>query len=125
MLSLMMMRAVFIWGEFLFPASTGVGMITTSLLITLSVVILYGHITIASRMVARRRWVVVTSFVAIVGVISGIGVYAAADKFDTDLDYAAALRPLDAQYVPGESAEDFGHSIAKLKEQVDKAAQKK
>jgi hypothetical protein len=121
-LAFMVMHMVYTWGEFLFPASKVVGLITTALLIALCATVLYGHLTIASRMVARRRWVVVAGFIATVGVISGIGAYAATDKFDTDLDYIAALRPLDAQYIPSESPEKFMSNIGDLKKDVDEAA---
>jgi hypothetical protein len=124
-LAFMVVHSVYTWGEFLFPASKVVGLLTTTLLIALCATVLYGHLTIASRMVARRRWIVAAGFIAIFGVISGIGAYASKDKFDTDLDYTAALRPLDARYIPSESAEEFVGSIGDLKKEVDEAATKK
>lgn len=121
-LALIVGRMIFTWGEFLFPASTVIGTITSLLLIVMGLVMLYGHITIASRASRGARVKVVGMLAIVFAAIAGLAAYAKKDKFDTDLSFLAIVKPLDARLIPSETPDQFTAAIAKMREDVDNDA---
>jgi hypothetical protein len=112
------------WAAFLFPGSTVVyGLMGIATLGTV-IVLLRGHITIASRMPRQRSWLVSIGTVTIFSAILSLVVYASADRFDTSLRYNASIGPLDTRFIPAESVSDFTKAVGELQEKVDKAAKK-
>lgn len=106
---------------FLLPASMFAETVVTLLGAILIILILYGHITIASHMPTRRRWRIAIGTVVLLGGLMGLIGYESADKFSTAVRYSGSISPLDARYIPAESVTDFTKDIQALRQKVDKA----
>jgi hypothetical protein len=112
------------WTEFFFPAVPvlwsaalfGSGLIFAALV--------YGHLIFASPLRRRARlWAALLISGAVVG-MNAISDYAARSKFSTVMDYNGILKPVDANFLPATSVEQFFTNSQRLKTDLDSLARK-
>ena len=107
------------WAEFFLPRIPmlwiagvwGYGLVLAGLV--------YGHLGAASPLRRRSRlWAAAAVSLIVVG-SSAISDFAARGKFSTVMDYSGILKPIDADWVPATSVEEFFGSSEKLKKELD------
>jgi hypothetical protein len=111
------------YGAFLAPGSLTTEDIEALPGIAAMVLLLFGHLSIASSL-SRSRIAAIS--LTVVGGLLGIGALAASSDDDSDVvsrpDFVAELKPLSARMIPTEDTTVFFGGIAKLRETVDSAA---
>jgi hypothetical protein len=112
------------WEEFLFPGSEVFGICVALIGVITTIVALYGHLSIASKMPPRRRWRAAVATVGVCVALISLVVYAGSDDFNTSLTYDSSMQPLDARFIPSESVSEFTKDIAALQKRVDREAKK-
>ncbi|HEX5409686.1 MAG TPA: FHA domain-containing protein [Gemmatimonadaceae bacterium] len=108
------------WMSFVAPAGSIAELFTVPLALVLGVVLIAGHLGIASSMPRKRRLLTslavtggVTAIVLLFGLVSS-------QEFTTKMDYEGQLKPMPARFVPAESLNEFATDARALRVKVDK-----
>jgi hypothetical protein len=112
------------WLEFLWPF---IPMLWIAGLFGSAVVVaalVYGHLKFASSLQRRSRlWAALSVSAAIAGV-SAISDFASRSKFSNVMNFTGIVKPIDAAWLPTSSIDEFIDRSQKLKQDLDRLAQK-
>jgi hypothetical protein len=112
------------WLEFLWPF---IPMLWIAGLFGSAVVmaaLVYGHLKFASTLRRRSRlWAALSVSAAIAGV-SAISDFASRSKFSNVMNFTGIVKPIDAAWLPTSSIDEFIDRSQKLKQDLDRLAQK-
>lgn len=111
------------WLRF-FTAGTWIaGAATTILGIAIVTTVIYGHLSVSSRLAPARRLLAGLGVTAAVFAFAALGAGDALRNRHNDIVIDMPLKPVPAGMVPAETADEFLARAAKLQQAVDKAAE--
>ncbi|MGH7627154.1 MAG: FHA domain-containing protein [Gemmatimonadaceae bacterium] len=108
------------WISFVAPAGSIAELFTVPLALVLGVVLIAGHLGIASSMPRKRR--LLTSLAVAGGMTAIVILFSLVNnqEFTTKMDYEGQLKPMPAHFVPAESLDQFSKDSRALHIKVDK-----
>jgi hypothetical protein len=111
------------WLRFVFPSTGAVEVADTIASLGVGVVMLYGHLTLASSLSRRARWRAAAGTTMVVAALAAFIAVAEEDEYSSDLDYTSVLKPVSPRWLRAVSIDDFTAASGKLRAQVDSLAE--
>jgi hypothetical protein len=112
------------WIEFFFPPTEAFWFSSIFGSGLLLVALIYGHLGFASTVRSRYR---LAAALSVSVVVVGLGVlveYAGRGKFSTEMEYSGIVKPVDANWLPANSIDQFMRGTKELKKDLDILADK-
>ncbi len=110
------------WLSFFFPSGGAAEAVDTILSLALGVLLLYGHLTLASSLSRRARWRAAAGMTMVVTALVAFMAVAEEDEYSSDLEYTSVLKPVSPRWLRAVSIDDFTSASAKLRAEVDSLA---
>ena len=112
------------WLRFFFPDAALIDFLSTAMLIAVLILLLIGHLTLASNMQRQRRWRLSVGIPVIAVVTGALMAVAMDDSFSDVATFPGQLKPVPPSWIPASTVDDFSEVMLELKEDVDEATEK-
>lgn len=111
------------WLTFFFPSTRAAEVVDAILSLAVGVLLLYGHLTLASSLSRRARWRAAAGVTMVVTALAAFMAVAEEDDFSSDLEYTSVLKPVSPRWLRAVSIDDFTAASEKLRAAVDSLAE--